>query len=152
MWWPIAVRANAMFTLEASDGSLMSMDTLSVTVTPDADPTLTYGNDSVAYNGSTMINPATGPSDNGSVSTIAVQSQGTYTGTISVDNVTGIVSISNAKPAGMHTITIRATDNCNRTTDAMFTLTVGAASSNADLSDLTLSDGTLNPAFYVRND
>ena len=139
--------SNAMFTLEASDGSLMSMDTLSVTVTPDADPTLTYGNDSVAYNGSTMINPATGPSDNGSVSTIAVQSQGTYTGTISVDNVTGIVSISNAKPAGMHTITIRATDNCNRTTDAMFTLTVGAASSNADLSDLTLSDGTLTPAF-----
>ena len=80
-----------------------------MTVTPDAAPTLTYNNDMVAFNGSTTINPATGPSDNGSVSTIVVQSVGTYTGTISVDNVTGIVSISNAAPTGSHTITIRAT-------------------------------------------
>ena len=41
-----------------------------------------------------------------------------------MDNVTGIVSISNAAPVGSHTITIRATDNCGVTTDATFTLTV----------------------------
>jgi len=31
---------------------------------------------------------------------------GTYTGTISVGNTTGVVSISNAAPAGAHTITL----------------------------------------------
>jgi hypothetical protein len=115
---------NATFTLQASDGTLTATDSLNVSVTANTAPTLTYNNDSVAFNGSTSISPATGPSDNGSVSTIAVQSTGTYTGTISVDNVTGIVSISNAAPLGSHTITIRATDNCGLTTDAIFTLTV----------------------------
>ena len=74
--------------------------------------------------GSTSINPATGPSDNLSVASIVLQSQGTYTGTISVDNGTGVVSISNAAPIGSHTITIRATDNCGAFTDASFTLNV----------------------------
>ncbi len=116
------------FTLQASDGVLTSTATLNVTVNADSAPTLTYNNASVAFGGSTTVNPATGPSDNGSVSTIAVQSQGTYTtGTISVNNSTGVVSISNAMPAGTHTITIRATDQCGTATDATFTLTVGAA-------------------------
>ena len=115
--------STATFTLQASDGSLTSTDTLTVTVTADTAPTLTYNNASVAFNGSTTVNPATGPSDNGSVASIVVQSTGTYTGTISVDNA-GVVSISNATPTGTHTITIRATDNCGLTTDATFMLTV----------------------------
>ncbi|MBX7219727.1 MAG: hypothetical protein K1Y36_07260, partial [Blastocatellia bacterium] len=100
---------------------------LTVTVTANTQPTLTYNAASVATGGSTTVNPATGPTDNGSVSTIVVQSQGTYTGTISVNNGTGAVSISNATPVGVHTITIRATDNCGATTDATFQLTVSAA-------------------------
>jgi hypothetical protein len=115
---------NASFTLQASDGNSTATDTLNVTVTTNAAPTLSYNNASVALNGSITVSPATGPSDNGSISTIAVQSPGTYTGTISVDNGTGVVSISNAAPLGAHTITIRATDNCGTTTDATFTLTV----------------------------
>ena len=39
----------------------------------------------------------------------------------------GVVTITNAQPAGPHTITIRATDNCGAFTDASFTLTVNAA-------------------------
>src|SRR5207248_6621340 len=66
-------------------------------------------------------------SDNVSVSSIALQSQGTYMGTISVNNTTGVVSISNAAPVGTHTIVIRATDNCGTNTDASFTLTVQKA-------------------------
>jgi hypothetical protein len=115
---------NATFTLQASDGTSFVTAPLTVTVTANTAPTLTYSNASVANGGSTTVNPATGPSDNGSVSTIVVQSTGTYTGTISVDNVTGIVSIGNAAPIGSHTITIRATDNCGTTTDATFTLNV----------------------------
>ena len=96
-----------------------------VNVTANTGPALTYNNASVAIGGSTNINPATGPSDNGSVASVVLQSQGTYTGTISVDGA-GVVSISNAKPAGSHTITIRATDDCGLTTDATFTLDVAA--------------------------
>lgn len=117
---------NASFTLQASDGTSTATATLNVTVTANTAPTLTYNNASVAFGGSTTVNPATGPSDNGSVSSIVVQSQGTYTGTISVNNTTGVVSISNAAPAGTHTITIRATDQCGSNTDATFTLTVNA--------------------------
>src|SRR5207245_3457351 len=67
-------------------------------------------------------NPSTSV-DTDNMSAFPIQSQGTYTGTISV-NSSGIVSISNAAPVGSHTITIRATDNCGATTDASFTLTV----------------------------
>ncbi|HLN96841.1 MAG TPA: FG-GAP-like repeat-containing protein, partial [Pyrinomonadaceae bacterium] len=116
--------STATFTLQASDGSSTVTDTLNITVTANAAPTLTYQNQSVALNGSLTINPATGPADNGTVSIIK-QSSGTYTGDISVNEITGVVSISNAAPEGTHTITIRATDNCAATTDASFTLTVG---------------------------
>ena len=68
----------ATFTLQASDGNLTATDTLTVTVTANTAPTLTYNNASVAFNGSTTVNPATGPSDNGSVSTIVVQSGNLY--------------------------------------------------------------------------
>jgi hypothetical protein len=119
--------SNASFTLRASDGVSTSTATLNVTVTANAAPTLSYSNPpAVALNGSLNINPAAGPSDNGSVSTVIVQSAGTYTGTISVDNTTGVVSVSNAAPAGTHTIKIRATDNCGVNTDATFTLDVKA--------------------------
>ena len=47
--------------------------------------------------------------------------------TYRVDQTSGVISINNATPAGTHTITIRATDNCGATTDTSFTLTVGKA-------------------------
>ncbi|MBX7222261.1 MAG: pre-peptidase C-terminal domain-containing protein [Blastocatellia bacterium] len=108
-------------------GALTGTGDLQVNVTPNAGPTLTYGNTSVNANGSTTVNPATGPTDNGTISSITVQSQGTYTGTISVNNSSGVVSISNAGPVGTHTIIIRATDNCGANTDATFQLTVNPA-------------------------
>jgi hypothetical protein len=110
--------------LEISDGALTSTANLIVNVTANTAPTLTYGSGAVVSAGSTIINAASGPSDNGTVQTIALQSAGTYTGGISVDNSTGQISISNAAPVGTHAITIRATDNCGAFTDSQFTLTV----------------------------
>jgi CSLREA domain-containing protein len=117
--------SNTTFILRVTDtGGFFAEATLTVNVTANTAPTLTYSNASVANSGSTTINPATGPSDNGTVASIVLQSPGTYTGTISVNNGTGVVSISNASPMGSHTITIRATDNCGLTKDATFTLNV----------------------------
>jgi hypothetical protein len=95
------------------------------------------GNPTVAFGGSTTINPTSGPNDNGTIATFAVQQKGSYTGTISV-NSAGVVSISNAAPAGTHTITIRATDNCGAFTDATIMLTVNAPPNTAPTITATM--------------
>lgn len=117
--------ATATFTLTVTDNAAaVATATLTVTVTPNTAPVLTYGNQTHTTGGSLNVTPATGPTDNGSITSIVLQDQGTYTGTITVNNSTGVVALSNAKPTGTHTITIRITDNCGTTTDAMFTLTL----------------------------
>jgi hypothetical protein len=114
------------FSVTDGDG-VTSTANLTVNVTANAAPTLTYANPAaVNFNDSATINPAAGPADNGGVSSIVVQSQGTYAGAISVDGATGAVSVSGATPPGTHTITVRATDNCGATTDATFDLTISA--------------------------
>ncbi|HEX9003298.1 MAG TPA: choice-of-anchor Q domain-containing protein [Blastocatellia bacterium] len=123
---------------QVSDGSLTGTGDLQVNVTANTPPTLSYANANVAGGGATTINPATGPADNGTINTIVVQSQGTFAGTVTVDNTTGVVSVSNAVPAGVHTINIRATDNCGAQTNASFTLTVGCITS---LTVNNLGDG-----------
>ncbi|GEM_PF-1984241 len=116
---------NSTFTVKVTDVyGAMATCTLTVNVVTNPQPTLSYNDASVAFNGATAVNPATGPSDNGSLDPIVVHSKGTYTGDISVHPATGVVSISNAAPVGKHKITIRATDNCGATTDATFDLTV----------------------------
>ena len=112
---------------QVSDGSLTGTGDLQVNVPANTAPTLSYAAlSNVNAGAGTSITPATGPSDNGSVASISVFSQGTYTGTISVNNSTGVVTLSNAAPAGTHTIIVRATDNCSSNTDASFQLTVDA--------------------------
>ncbi len=139
---------NAGFTLTVTDSASATANaTLNVAVTTNTAPTLSYASpQTVAQGGSLTINPATGPSDNGSISSIVVQSQGTYTGSISVNNTTGVVTLSNAAPAGTHTITIRATDNCGTTTDATFTLSV---STTSFAINGTVRDGGNNPLANV---
>jgi hypothetical protein len=108
---------------QVSDGNLNGTGDLQLNVNANSAPTLTYGNQSVDSGGAILINPASGPGDNGSVASIAVQNTDTYTGTISV-GAAGVVSISNAQPIGTHTIMIRAADNCGASTDATFDLQV----------------------------
>ncbi len=87
-------------------------------------PTLTYAAAGVSQGASTTINPLTGPSDDGTITNIAVQNvTPAFGGTIAVNN-SGQVSVGNASPPGSYSVIIRATDNCGSTTDASFTLTV----------------------------
>ena len=124
---PVSASCNATagtVRFQVSDGSLTGTGDLQVIVSANSAPTLTFPTVNLGAGAGTTITPATGPSDNGSVPTILLQSQGTYSGTISVDNGTGVVTLSNAAPIGTHAITIRASDNCNSNTDATFDVTV----------------------------
>jgi len=110
---------------QASDGSLNGAGDLQVNVSANTAPVLTYAATANVDGGAgSTINPASGPSDNGLVATIVLQSQGTYAGGISVNTGSGAISLSNAAPVGVHTISIRATDNCGSTTDATVQVTV----------------------------
>lgn len=125
---------NASFTLRATDaGGLFDEEPLAVTVLPNVAPTLTYAGASLVVGTGGTVNPATGPTDSGTVQSIAVQSTGTYTGAASVA-ATGVVTLANAGPLGTHTIVIRATDNCGATTDANLPVSVTAVVTDADLS------------------
>ena len=117
---------NATFNLQASDGNLATSATLSVAVTANSLPVLTYSSPQTMLIGtSTMVNPATGPSDNGTFSVAFVNVlPNTFTGTISANTSTGIVTITNAAPEGAYTVNIRITDTCNAITNTSFTLNV----------------------------
>jgi len=144
-----AAAGNNTVVMEVSDGSLTATANLIVNVTANSAPALSYTDPAaVVYGGAATVNPATA-SDNGAIASFAVQSQGTYTGTISVNNA-GAVSLSNAAPAGTHTITIRATDNCGSVTDASFTLTVNRKAVTVTADGKTKVKGAADPAFtYV---
>jgi uncharacterized repeat protein (TIGR01451 family) len=112
--------------LEVSDGSLTSTANLVVNVTANTAPTLSYNDPPLVSTGSSVnVSPATPPSDNGSITSFAVQSvsPASFAGTVSVDNA-GVVSVTNASPGGSYTVTVRATDNCGAFTDATFVLNV----------------------------
>jgi hypothetical protein len=124
-------------TLKVTQGQLTNVETLKVNVTPNTAPELSYATPpSVIANGSLTVNPLAWPSDNGAIQSIVVQSKGTFTGTISV-NSSGVVSISNAGPAGSHTINIRATDDCGVAAEASFKLNVGQLKQSITFGALT---------------
>jgi hypothetical protein len=134
---PIAGATNQSFNATAAgDYSVMvttsgcaSTASTPTVLTANTAPILTYQNHTVAFDGSLTINPATGPTDDVSVSSIVMQSVGSYAGAISVNNATGVVSISNAAPAGTHTITIRATDSCGTNTVTSFIININKGAS-----------------------
>jgi hypothetical protein len=99
--------------------------------------------------GSRSINAATGPSDDVSVDSIVLHSVtlATFTGAISVNNTTGVVSISNAGPLGSFTVTIRATDNEGLFTDASFTLLVTNLGTCSPQTKIVASDGLTGDMF-----
>jgi len=138
---------NASFTLTATDGDgATATATLNVTATSNTAPVLSYGSpQSVIVGGSVTVSPSAGPSDNGTIASIVLESQGAFTGTISVNNATGEVSISNAAPVGAHTIVVRATDNCGTTTDGSFTLNVSCPA--ITLSPATLPNAAVGTAY-----
>ena len=81
-----------------------------------------------------VMNPGTGatiaptlpPSDNGTIISMTATAPG-FAGTVSIDQVTGVVTIANAGPPGNYTISVTATDNCAAMASRTFTLVVNAS-------------------------
>lgn len=132
---------NVSFTFQVSDGTATASTTLSVATSANTAPTLAYTAASVTGGGTTTINPTTSPADNGTITSVTVLSPGTFTGTVTV-NTAGVVSVAAAAPAGTHTLTIRATDNCNVNTDVTIALSVNAAPSIVVTTGLSRTGGS----------
>jgi uncharacterized repeat protein (TIGR01451 family) len=112
-------------------------------VLPNVAPVLAYpAGTTVTAGQNTSVNPSSGPSDSGTITSIVVQSPGTYTGGASVAP-TGVVSLTAAAPVGSHTLVIRATDNCGAITNANLALTVDPVPTTANLSIVKTSSLSL---------
>lgn len=118
------VSSNASFTLTASDGSLTTNATLNVTVVANTAATPgNYSTANVTVGQGTTVMPSAAPTDNGTILSMTASAPG-FTGTLSVDKNTGVVTIGNAGPVGSYTVTVTATDNCNAQSTKTFTLNV----------------------------
>jgi len=135
---------DANFTLRVTDDEGSFAQTLiAFDITPNTPPVLNYGvaGHTVGLGGSTTITPASGPSDNGAINFISVQSiTPSFSGSLTVFP-TGIISIANAAPAGNFNVTIQAVDVCGLTTNTSFTLTVNAGCPAPTVNPPTLPDG-----------
>lgn len=133
------------FTLEATDGvGLKSTTPINVDVTENTPPVLgTYPQTQIAAIGGTgTVIPSSIPSDNGGLTQLTVTSAA-FTGTLAINPVTGIVTVSNSGPRGVHTVNVTATDNCGAQTSTHFILLAGATS---PLPTVTSLNPTVVPA------
>ncbi|AYQ33254.1 T9SS type A sorting domain-containing protein [Runella sp. SP2] len=125
-----------VLTVMDEDGGTATAN-LIVNVTANSLPILSYANSTVSVAGSTTINPATGPADNGTYGGLTIEDKGTFTGDISIDPTTAVLSVSNAAPLGVHTITVKIYDNCEEYTETSFTLTVEGCTSTLTAGAVT---------------
>ena len=111
---------------EVSDGDLSGSGDLQVNVDPDAAPTLgPYANAAVAVGQAALLTPDAAPADNGSVDSIsATVAPLNFAGTVDTNLASGAVSVDQAGPAGLYTVTVTVTDNCGAMTDREVTLEV----------------------------
>jgi hypothetical protein len=131
------------YTVQSATDGFGSSATItgSAVVTPDATPpTLgAYPAPSPINAGaSATVTPSAPPSDNRSVASVTATAPG-FTGTLSVNQATGVVTIANAGPAGTFTVTVKATDGCGLSTTRLFTLTVAGSSCGAAINPAALA-------------
>ncbi|MBX7223366.1 MAG: immunoglobulin domain-containing protein [Blastocatellia bacterium] len=121
-----ALGNNSIPLMITSSNGCSSTSAFTVNVTANSAPTLgTYANASLCNGNSTTVTPSSTPSDNGTISLTVNVTPNNFSGTVTVNSLTGAVSIANAGPVGTFTVTITATDGCNATTASSFALTVG---------------------------
>jgi uncharacterized protein (TIGR03437 family) len=130
-----ALGANVV-SLRVSDGVLVNTASFTVNVTANSAPVLgSYASPGTLKPGdSIQVTPSVAPSDNGTLTSLFATVAGDFTGSVSILPATGVVTLSNVRPAGMHVVTITATDNCGLATTASFNFVVSKFDTNVSLS------------------
>jgi hypothetical protein len=139
---------DAAFTLTVTDNAnATATATLTVTVTANTPPTLGgYPNTGPITTGSgTTITPSSPPADKVSVSSVTVTASVGFTGSLSVNPTTGMVTVTDAGPPGAWVITVTATNNCGETATSQFMLTVVPANQPPNCSGATPSVSKIWP-------
>jgi uncharacterized protein (TIGR03437 family) len=132
--------ANTLVLKVTDGGGLMATANLTINVNSNTPPSLGAYPAGTVVNvaAGAMVTPAAAPSDNGSIASLTAGASQGFAGNLGVDPATGVVSISNARPAGEYSITVAAADNCGATASTMFSFRV--AKLNTTIA-LTVSAG-----------
>ncbi|HSN69170.1 MAG TPA: hypothetical protein VLV48_07995, partial [Thermoanaerobaculia bacterium] len=121
-------------TFRATDSSgLFADEALPIDVTANQPPVVGYAAARVRLGAGRSVTPSTALADAGSIASVTATSP-TFTGTLTGSAANGAITVAAAAPAGSHTVTVVATDNCGATTSTTFTLTVDAPPSIAPSS------------------
>lgn len=136
--YPIGVN-NVILTVRDSQGA-ESQANATITVNNPAPVLGVYPNTLVNAGGNTTVTPSAAPTDNGSVSTLTAAAPG-FTGTLSGNPATGVITVTGAAPPGIYTVTVTVTDNCGRTSTATFQLTVNSPPTITAAGPLTRTQG-----------
>ena len=144
--------SDASFTLRITDTTgAFTEATLSIAVTANPSPTVgTYPDASVTLGNGTTVTPASPPTDNGTVDSATAAAPG-FNGTLTVNPATGVVTVSNATPSGIRTVTVTLTDNCGAQNTAQFTLTVNEAPSITSANSVTFTEGNFGSFTVTAN-
>ncbi|MEP7336847.1 MAG: putative Ig domain-containing protein, partial [Acidobacteriota bacterium] len=135
------------FTLVVTDNeNATGTGTLTINVQPNQPPTLTYANQTVTAGTAPAFLPVVGPSDNGAINPLALQSIVPGTGlTLSLNPASGQIAVTGATLIGSYLVTVTATDNCGATRTA--TLTVNVVCPTITLTPASLPSTPVNTAY-----
>ncbi|MBX7219807.1 MAG: hypothetical protein K1Y36_07665 [Blastocatellia bacterium] len=97
---------------------------IQVNITANTPPAVgSYQAVNVVLGSPTTVTPSAPPTDNGTVATVTVAASAGFSGPLTVNPATGMVSFT-AGAEGTFTLTVTATDNCGSTTQQSFSVTV----------------------------
>gem|GEM_PF-638120 len=130
--------------------SLGSPNTAVLTITNDdaAPPTLgNYTGTAVALGANTTVTPDAAPTG---ATAVSVSTSTNFKGVLTVNPTSGVVSVTNAQPAGAYTVTVKAT-GAGGTTTKSFTLTVQSGTACTGTTTFTNAANVLvgNGSFYA---
>lgn len=125
--------------IDATDGAgLRSTGEVTLNVAANQAPVLgLYPNIQIETGQMGVSTPSEAPRDNGTIAELTATAGENFTGTITINPMTGAVTIENAGPAGVYQVTVSATDNCGVVQERTFRLVVGTLAATVNAAGFT---------------